>query len=486
MKTRTFGFLTAVALAALTGCAKETAPEVSHTYTFTIEVTKGGESGTKALSVDGSTLSRTWGAADRVYVYNNTKWSMMGGYLQPQTTDYGKTTATLTGTLTGTTVDAGDGLTLYCHLKDPSKRGMDYRGQTGTLDNVSAIYDFGRGDAVVKEVKGKVIVPEATTTFTSEQAIVKFVFKDKSGARIYPTSLKLDIQNANGDHYIKRWDGAEDGDPEGVLELTGINPSATTDGVYVAIRMRPDDDTTPTTKMIFEAEDGNYKYTGEVAGRITFQNGKYYVRNVTFKKDATYVGAETLLSNAQKDKHLGWVVDKDAKIYPPEAVKNGSVDAKAVIVYFDDANTPGKRLCMARRDLNYTFEGNDESNWERACSTTAQWYTNWVEGNSVTGYTWKLPSREEWANLWKYRNVLGSQTFPVHDLLSASDASLAGNNKVYYWTSTIYSSNEAYVFQIWDFEGRYEKVGDEYNYGFLDEHIRMDKTGVHVRYVFTF
>ena len=485
MKTRTFGFLTAVALAALAGCAKETAPEVSHTYTFTIEATKAGESDTKALSVDGSTLSRTWGIADKVYVYNYKTWSLMEGYLQPQAADYGKTTATLTGTLTGK-VNAGDGLRLYCHLKDPSKRGMDYRGQAGTLDNVSAIYDFGQGDAVVKEVKGGVIVPEATTTFTSEQAIVKFVFKDKSGARIYPTSLKLDIQNANGDHYIKRWDGAEEGDPEGVLELTGINPSTTADGVYVAIRMRPDADETPTTKMIFEAEDGNFKYTGEVAGRITFQNGKYYVRNVTFKKNATYVGAETLLSSAQKDKHLGWVVDKDSKIYPPEAVKKGAVDAKAVIVYFDDANTPGKRLCIARSDLNYIFEGSPESNWDRACWTDAHWYKDWVGDNPVAGCTWKLPSREDWTNIWKYRNVLGSQTFPVHDLLSAADASLAGNNKVYYWTSTSYSLDEAYVFQIWDFEGRYATVGDEYEYGFLDAHTSVTDTGIHVRYVFTF
>lgn len=483
---RTFGILTAVALVALAGCKKEAAPEVFHTYTLTIEATKAGESDTKALSVDGSTLSRTWGISDKVYVYNTKTWSMMQGYLQPQTTDYGKTTATLTGTLTGE-VNPGDGLRLYCHLKDPSKLGMDYRGQAGTLDNVSAIYDFGRGDAVVKEVKeGNVIVPEATTTFTTEQAVVKFVFKDKSGARIYPTSLKLDIQNASGNHYIKRWDGVEVEDPEGVLELTGINPSTTADGVYVAIRMRPDDDTTPTTKMIFEAEDGNFRYTGEVDGRITFQNGKYYVRNVTFKEDATYVGAETKLSSAQKDKHLGWVVDKDAKIYPPEAVKKGAVDAKAVIVYFDDANTPGQRLCIARRDLNYTFEGSDQSNWERACSTTAQWYTNWVVDNPVAGCTWKLPSREDWTNIWKYRNVLGSETFPVHDLLSAADASLADNNKVYYWTSTSCSLNEAYAFQIYDFEGRYETVGDEYEYGFLDKYIRMDRTGVHVRYVFTF
>lgn len=482
---RTFGILTAVALVALAGCKKEAAPEVSHTYTLTIEATKAGESDTKALSVDGSTLSRTWGISDKVYVYNTKTWSMMEGYLQPQIDDYGKTTATLTGTLTGT-VNPGDGLTLYCHLKDPSKRGMDYRDQKGTLDNVSVIYDFGSGSAVVKEVKGDVIVPEATTTFTSEQAIVKFVFKDKSGASINPTSLKLDIQNADGDHYIKRWDGVEVGDPEGVLELTGINPSTTTDGVYVAIRMRADDAMTPITKMIFEAEDGNYKYTGEVAGRITFQNGKYYVRNVTFKKDATYVGAETLLSSAQKDQHLGWVVDKDAKIYPPEAVKKGAVDAKAVIVYFDDANTPGKRLCIARRDLNYTFEGSPESNWERACWTDANWYKYWVDDNPVAGCTWKLPSREDWTNIWKYKNVLGSETFPVHDLLSAADASLADNDRVYYWTSTSYSSNEAYAFQIYDFEGRFDTVGDEREYGFLDEYIRMDRTGVHVRYVFTF
>ena len=480
MKTRTFGFLTAVALVALAGCEKEAAPEVSHTYTFTIEATKAGESDTKALSVDGSSLVSTWGSEDLVYVFNRTTGAFLDGVVRPVSSDYGKTTATLTGTLSGT-VSAGNNLKLYVHQKG----NIDFQNQNGSLSSLSNSFDVSTGFATVKSVEGSNIIPEAATVLTSEQAVVKFVFKDKSGARIYPTSLKLDIQNASGHHYIQRW-AEMSGDPEGVLELTGINPSTTADGVYVAIRVRPDHDLTPITKMIFEAEDGNFKYTGEVAGRITFQNGKYYVRNVTFKKDATYIGAETLLSNAQKDQHLGWVVDKDAKIYPPEAVKNGSVDAKAVIVYFDDANTPGKRLCIARRDLSYYYEGYPESNWERACWTDANWYNYWVDDNPVAGCTWKLPSREDWTNIWKYRNVLGSETFPVHDLLSAADASLADDNEVYYWTSTAISSNEAYAFQIKDFEGRYEKVGDEYEYGFLDEYIRKDKTGVHVRYVFTF
>lgn len=475
---RTFGILTAVALVALAGCKKEAAPEVFHTYTLTIEATKAGESDTKALSVDGSTLSRTWGISDKVYVYNNKKWSMMEGYLQPQTTDYGKTTATLTGTLTGK-VDPGDGLTLYCHLKDPSKRGMDYRDQKGTLDNVSAIYDFGRGSAVVKEVKeGNVIVPEATTTFTSEQAIVKFVFKDKSGARINPTSLKLDIQNASGDHYIKRWDGVEEGDPEGVLELTEINPSTTSDGVYVAIRMRDDHYMTRITKMIFEAEDGNFRYTGEVAGRITFQNGKYYVRNVTFKKDATYVGPETLLSNAQKDKHLGWVVDKNAKIYPPEAVKKGAVDAKAVIVYFDDAN---HGVCMARKDA-----GTARSHETAAGAILSDWNTN----RPVKGHSWYLPTKDDWSKVWKYRMVnLGEKgaVFPVKDLLSAVDASLAvrATRDVKYWTSSAYHLNEStfYVFKIWDFEGRH--TDDYSDWGFVELYDNAKNT-LHVRYFLNF
>ena len=481
MKTRVLLVLTAVALVALAGCEKETTSEVSHTYTFTIEGTKAGDPGTKSLSVDGSSLVSTWGSEDLVYVFNRTTGAFLDGVVRPVSSDYGKTTATLTGTLSGT-VSAGNNLKLYVHQKG----NIDFQNQKGSLSSLSNSFDVSTGLATVKSVDGSTIVPETATTFTSEQAVVKFVFKDKSGARIYPTSLKLDIQNASGDHYIQRW-AEMDGDPEGQLDLNGIDPAATTDGVYVAIRMRPDDDMTPTAKMIFEAEDGNFKYTGEVAGRISFQNGKYYERNVTFKKDATFIGAETLLSSAQKDKHLGWVVDKDAKIYPPEAVKNGSVDAKAVIVYFDDANTPGKRLCIARRDLNYIFEGSPESNWERACWTDANWYKYWVDDNPVAGCTWKLPSRDDWTNIWKYRmqNVDEDGIFPIRDLLSAVDASLAGE-KEYYWTSTICGSGLAYVFQIWDFEGRYEEVGGEKHYGFLDTHTSVTDTGIHIRYVFTF
>ena len=268
MKTRTFGFLTAVALVALAGCEKEAAPEVSHTYTFTIEATKAGESDTKALSVDGSSLVSTWGSEDLVYVFNRTTGAFLDGVVRPVSSDYGKTTATLTGTLSGT-VSAGNNLKLYVHQKG----NIDFQNQNGSLSSLSNSFDVSTGFATVKSVDGSTIVPETATTFTSEQAVVKFVFKDKSGERIYPTSLKLDIQNASGDHYIQRW-AEMSGDPEGVLELTGINPSTTADGVYVAIRVRPDDDMTPITKIIFEAEDGNFKYTGEVAGRITFRFGK--------------------------------------------------------------------------------------------------------------------------------------------------------------------------------------------------------------------
>lgn len=472
MKTRTFGFLTAVALVALAGCEKEAAPEVSHTYTFTIEATKAGESDTKALFVDGSSLVSTWGSEDLVYVFNRTTGAFLDGVVRPVSSDYGKTTATLTGTLSGT-VSAGNNLKLYVHQKG----NIDFQNQNGSLSSLSNSFDVSTGFATVKSVDGSTIVPETATTFTSEQAVVKFVFKDKSGERIYPTSLKLDIQNASGDHYIQRW-AEMSGDPEGVLELTGINPSTTADGVYVAIRVRPDDDMTPITKIIFEAEDGNFKYTGEVAGRITFQNGKYYVRNVTFKKNATYVGAETLLSSAQKDKHLGWVVDKDAKIYPPEAVKNGSVDAKAVIVYFDDAN---HGVCMAREDA-----GTARSHETAAGAILSDWNTN----RPVAGHSWYLPTKDDWSKVWKYRMVNLGETgavFPVKDLLSAVDASLAvrPTGDVKYWTSSAYHLNEStfFVFKIWDFEGRHE---DDYSdWGFVELYDNAENT-LYIRYFLNF
>ena len=50
---------------------EQPANPTQHTYTMTIEATKGGDAATtRALALDGNTLNATWQTTDKVAVYN--------------------------------------------------------------------------------------------------------------------------------------------------------------------------------------------------------------------------------------------------------------------------------------------------------------------------------------------------------------------------------------------------------------------------------
>ena len=92
--------------AALAACSgddnivkEQPANPAQHTYTMTIEATKGGDAATtRALALDGKTLNATWETSNEVKAYNYTQSSAFTGSLKPQSND---ASATLTGSLTG-------------------------------------------------------------------------------------------------------------------------------------------------------------------------------------------------------------------------------------------------------------------------------------------------------------------------------------------------------------------------------------------------
>ena len=124
-----------------------------HTYTMTIEATKGGDAATtRALALDGKTLNATWQTSNEVKAYNHTRSSAFTGSLKPQSNG---ASATLTGSLTGN-VAKGDVVYLYW----PSVNA-DYTGQDGTLETIAQRYDYTTGIAQVKAISGAAIVAEA-------------------------------------------------------------------------------------------------------------------------------------------------------------------------------------------------------------------------------------------------------------------------------------------------------------------------------------
>jgi len=269
--------------AALAACSSEgniveeqPANPAQHTYTMTIEATKGGDAAaTRALALDGKTLNATWQTTDKVAVYNYTQKAALEGHLSPQSDG---ASATLTGSLTGS-VKEGDDVILRWPSVD-----ADYTGQDGTLETIAQSYDYTTGIAKVTSVDGTAIVAEDSSpnggpvTFTNSQAIVKFTLTDKANdAPIRATQLTIDAK-VNG---------------ESRLIQSFTYPNAYTLGPITINR------TTPTDNVVYAAlpfssqahftfnltaTDGTNTYTYEKAG-VTMLNGRYY--EITVKMNAS-------------------------------------------------------------------------------------------------------------------------------------------------------------------------------------------------------
>ena len=151
------------------------------TYTMTIEATKGDAATTRALTLSGKTLNATWAKNEEVTVYNNTKKVLLDGTLKAQSDG---SSTTLKGSLTGT-IENGDELILRFN-------SANYASQSGTLDYIAANCDFAEASITVSSVDGENnVIPTSTASFVNQQAIVKFILKDKEGNNLNVSNLSI-------------------------------------------------------------------------------------------------------------------------------------------------------------------------------------------------------------------------------------------------------------------------------------------------------
>ena len=144
-------------------------------YTMTINASKGDDATTRALSLSGKTLSVKWANTDKVSVFPASSWLTPLGTLTAAASDNGSTS--LTGDLT-TAPTAGDQLNLLF-----PRATWDYTGQTGVLTGDNSIekkYDYAQANVEVASVDGNKITTTGDANFQSQQAIVKFILKNKS------------------------------------------------------------------------------------------------------------------------------------------------------------------------------------------------------------------------------------------------------------------------------------------------------------------
>ena len=173
-----------MACVAFTACsdkddiANETLQPVTtiNKYTMTVNATKGDEGSTRALALDGKTLKVKWADTDQVSVFKAKTTTLLGTLTAAASET---ATTTLSGDLTGS-VNVGDKLRLLFPRAD-----WTYADQSGVLlgdgNSIEKNYDYAMADVTVAAIDGSHITTTADANLASQQAIVKFILKNKDG-----------------------------------------------------------------------------------------------------------------------------------------------------------------------------------------------------------------------------------------------------------------------------------------------------------------
>ena len=234
------------------------------TYTLTVNASKGDGAQTRALDLTGKTLTASWATTENVYVKKDETWAT--GSLQPETDG---TTATLKGSLTGINIEADDNLT----LQFPKSGDITYAGQLGTLADIQANFDWATATVDVESVSpsGNINPKAATTTFTNQQAIIKFTLQDKGNgnAAISPSAFTVT-------------DGTSTVSLTSIPGTTYSDPKNGAGVLYVAFPAAGSAKTITLTATV-----GNDTYTYTTSSAKTFVNGQYYEITVKMTKQET-------------------------------------------------------------------------------------------------------------------------------------------------------------------------------------------------------
>lgn len=225
----------------------------------------GKAAGTKALSLDGSTLNAYWEAGEKVEVF------LDGGHIgtlsaTPNGTDNTK------ATLSGTVLDAsGIAENAVLTLLFP-KETWSYTAQTGTLASIAANYDYAAAEVEVVSVDGT-NVTTTRASFVNRQSIYKLTFTGLlagiASVTIHSAGNKLVASSAVGGSQTY-------GDV--TVTLDDAARSANGDGVaYAALRFDTLEagQTDVLTITITDTDSNTYVAT-KFSPSGGFQNGKYY------------------------------------------------------------------------------------------------------------------------------------------------------------------------------------------------------------------
>lgn len=260
----------------------------------------------------------------------------------------------------------------------------DYTPQTGTLDYIAAHCDYATATVTVSSISGNNITTTAAN-FTNQQAIVKFSLKNKANDN--DLSVSTLVVKVGSTSYT-------------------VTPASATNVLYVAVPGFASNDVTLTATV------GSNTYTYVKTG-ATFENGKYYTVSVKMFPVPT--------SN-----DIGKVIGLDAKIYETkDAATSAGTTPIAMVAYIGSPN-----LAIALTD--------DESAYFSKAPEKAAAHTP-----KVALGTWKLPSKDDWQNMFLACRIDGDAASAAADMKVAGFKEKVSNaggdgfaDGTTYWCST--------------------------------------------------
>ena len=413
--------------------ANPTQPQV---YTMVIKASKGGDATTRALQpgyddvLGKNTVDVYWSGDETIEVYQS---GVKIGEATAAPSANGNTT--VTATLTKAPVPSND-LNFYL-----GGYNNVYTGQNGLLTGTNSIsekYDYAESliYSNAYSVEGYNVIPGEYTTlnFTdgiTKQAIIKFTLKDKgnSDAAISPTALTVT-------------------DGTSTVELTDI-PEATYTAnggagvLYVAFPATGGAETITLTATV-----GSDTYTYTTPSAKTFVNGKYYEITVKMTR-VTYPITLSEVTSA----YVGSVVTTDGTVYATKADAIAAEKTAAGMIAYVSGIGQGLAIALA--------DEAGEMNWSTAKSTCE------AKTPAFTGGTWKLPTKDEWNQMFSaIGGSEGSYTGLNNALAAAGGDSSKLQEGARYWSSSENSPGvDAYRVDLYG--GLASWDSDVEGYGFL-------------------
>ncbi len=316
----------------------ETQPAETVGIPFSATISVGGNSSLRALTESGTTIEATWAVGEKVALIHNG----VNDVMEVKSVSGG--VATITGTITGSPSD-GDGVTVIY----PSDAAYGATGdvkadwlvaQDGTLTGTGGTSISEQYD--VRKGTGTLKVSgtaslNGSVSLTNQNAIFKLTLKDIDGSNdVSATSVKIYDQT-------------------NTLLTTVIPASGYEKAMYVALPIT-------ATTLKFAVSDGTTNYFNMASGLSLAS--KYYQSTI---KLAT----------------VGDVIMSSGK-----CAKAGTSGAVAMIAYLGNASdcTNGLAIQLLNSDP-------ESKTWSEAKA--------YAEGlTAVPGGTWRLPSKDDWQNMF--------------------------------------------------------------------------------------